>query len=325
MRTGRVAPGEGRPMIEHLADEYGVVLRRDLVAAGVTDPAISKMRRRGVLVRLRQGIYVLAERWHGADPRARHIMLAHGSWRLYGDDVALSHVSAALVHGAPAHDLALGHAHLTSLLGAGERTQASIVHHRGRLLVDDVTRSGGRWMTSPVRTALDTAAVSRHDGAICVLDWFLRFGGVSVEELQAHLARRGSWPDHLDLALKVALADGASDSVLETLLRLRIGESSLPQPELQFEVLHPSGRLVGRSDFGWPAQRALGEADGQEKYHRFRRPGETIEQMVMREKAREDQMREITGWQMIRFVWRDLYRWNDTQRRLERLLLRSAA
>lgn len=324
-RRSRGGTGHSRAMIEHLVDDYGVVLRRDLVAVGVTDPAISKMRRRGVLVRLRQGVYALAERWHGADPRARHIMLAHGAWRLYGDDVALSHVSAALSDGAPAHDLALGDAHLTSLVGTGERTQASIVHHRGTLLVDDVTRAGGRWMTSPVRTALDTAAVSRHDGAICVLDWYLRFGGVSADELQAHLARRGSWPDHLDLALKVGLADGASESVLETLLRLRMGESSLPQPVLQFEVLHPSGRLVGRSDFGWPDHKALGEADGQEKYHRFRRPGESIEQMVMREKAREDQMREITGWQMIRFVWRDLYRWSDTRRRLERVLLRQAA
>ena len=312
-------------MIDHLADSHGVVLRRDLVRSGIDDSAISKMRRRGTLVRLRQGVDALGQRWHEAGPRERHLMLAHGTWRLYDDRVALSHVSGALELGAPDHDLDLSRAHLTSLRGRGDRIRAAVVHHHGRVLVDDVTRRDGRWVTSPARTALDAASVSRHDGAICVLDWFLRFGGVSMEEFQHHLARRSTWPDHLDLALKVSLADGRSESVLETLLRLRMGESSLPMPVLQYEVHEPSGLLVGRTDFAWPDRRALGEADGAEKYHRYRRQGETLEQMVMREKKREDRMRELTGFQMIRFVWRDLYRWSDTQRRLERVLFAQAA
>ena len=142
-------------MIEHLADEHGVLLRRDMVAAGISDPVISKLRRREHVVRIRHGVYVLADRWRAADARGRHLMLAHGTWRLYGDDVALSHTSAALLAGAPSHGLDLGRAHLTHLGGAGERTQASVVHHRGRLLVDEVTRHRGRWVTAPVRTALD--------------------------------------------------------------------------------------------------------------------------------------------------------------------------
>lgn len=312
-------------MIEHLADEHGVLLRRDMVAAGISDPVISRMCRRGVVVRLRQGVYALTDRWRAADARGRHLMLAHGVWRLYGDDVALSHVSAALLAGAPSHDLPLGHVHLTQLSGVGERTQASVVHHRGRLLVDEVTRAGGRWVTSAARTALDTASVAGHDGSICVLDWFLRHGVVSAEELRGHLARRTAWPDHLDLAIKVGLADGLSESVFETLLRLRIEESGLPQPVLQFEVRHPSGKIVGRSDFAWPSHGVLGEADGQVKYHRYRRPGESIEQMVVREKRREDQMRELTGYRMMRFVWSDLYRWPETQKRLKDALVRGAA
>lgn len=309
-------------VIEHLADSLGVVLRRDLVAAGMDDRTISRLRRSGALVRIRQGVDVLGDRWEAADPRLQHLMLAHGTWRLYDDRVALSHVSGALSFGAPAHDLDLSRAHLTSLRGRGDRIRARVVHHQGRVLVDDVTRSGGRWVTSPVRTALDAASVSRHDGAICVLDWFLRFGGVSAEELQAHLARRLTWPDHLDLAFKVGLADGRSESVLETLFRLRVGESSLPQPELQFEIRHPSGRLAGVTDFVWHCGRLLTETDGREKYHRFRRPGESIEQMVMREKAREDLLRELTGYSMLRIVWADLHRWSATLARIQRALAR---
>lgn len=312
-------------MLEHLADAFGVLLRRDMVLAGIHDDAIARLRRRGAIVRIRQGVYVLADRWHAADPRDRHLMLAQGTWRLYDDRVALSHVSAAMALGAPAHDLDLSVAHLTNLGGRGDRLRASVAHHQGGILVDDVTRAGGRWLTSPARTALDTASVSRHDGAICVLDWFLRFGGVSAEELQVHLARRLTWPDHLELAFKVGLADGRSESVLETLFRLRVGESSLPQPDLQFEIRHPSGRVAGVTDFAWHRGALLAETDGKEKYHRHRKPGETIEQMVMREKAREDLLRELTGYSMMRFVWADLYRWPATQTRLERVLLRSAA
>lgn len=45
----------------------------------------------------------------------------------------------------------------------------------------------------------------------------------------------------------------------------------------------------------------------------------------MREKRREDRMRELTGLPMIRFVWADLYRWTQTASRLERVLFRQAA
>ena len=50
------------------------------------------------------------------------------------------------------------------------------------------------------------------------------------------------------------------------------------------------------------------EFDGDAKYLSLRRPGETIEQCVMREKAREDLLRRLTGWQLIRVIWADLDR-----------------
>jgi len=39
----------------------------------------------------------------------------------------------------------------------------------------------------------------------------------------------------------------------------------------------------------------LGEFDGTVKDHRFRRPGETVEQAVLREKRREEMIVELTG------------------------------
>ena len=51
--------------------------------------------------------------------------------------------------------------------------------------------------------------------------------------------------------------------------------------------------------------RRVGEFDGRMKYGRFRRPGETAEDAVHREKLREDALRD-QGWQVARWIWDDL-------------------
>ena len=76
-------------------------------------------------------------------------------------------------------------------------------------------------------------------------------------------------------------------------------------PVLQYEVFDDNGYLIGRCDFAWPERRTLGEFDGRMKYGRLRRPGETVEEAVHREKLREDALRD-QGWQMARWVWDDL-------------------
>ena len=62
------------------------------------------------------------------------------------------------------------------------------------------------------------------------------------------------------------------------------------------------------------------EFDGAIKYHRFRRPGESLEEMVMREKGREDLLRELTGWTMIRITWADLARPAEPAARIRRAI-----
>jgi len=115
------------------------------------------------------------------------------------------------------------------------------------------------------------------------------------------------WPNMLTVRLVLELIDGRSESVGETLIRLLCRNMRLPRPELQWNVRRPDGRIAGRTDFAWPRYRAFGEFDGATKYLRFRRPGETIEQAVLREKRREDLLRELTGWTMIRFIWADIF------------------
>jgi hypothetical protein len=82
-------------------------------------------------------------------------------------------------------------------------------------------------------------------------------------------------------------------------------DAGLPLPDLQVEVRRPDSRLVGRCDFGWRGPRLLGEFDGQVKYGRLLRPGQTPGDAVFEEKRREDALRD-EGWGVVRWVWSDL-------------------
>lgn len=294
-------------MIEHLVDSRGVVLRRDAIAAGFNDNWLARMVKEKELTRVRQGAYVLRQRWIDADKVARQLMLAEAVMRQYdGRPVAASHVTACMMQGAPSWGLDLTRVHLTSLVGISERNQAKVVHHRGVCRVGDVSRHAGHWITAPARTALDTASLAGRDAGVCVLDWYLHEGHTTWDELVATFHAMKEWPDTLGLYRTLQLCDRRSESVGETRLRLLIRDLGLPLPELQWGVFHPNGRLAGRVDMAWPEFGLLLEFDGLVKYRKYLRPGESVEDAVLREKAREDLLRELTGFRMIRVVWKDL-------------------
>ena len=92
----------------------------------------------------------------------------------------------------------------------------------------------------------------------------------------------------------------------------------------QLEVLL-DGRVIARVDFAWPAEGVVLEFDGKEKYLKYLRPGESVTDAVLREKRREDLIREVTGWTVIRVVWADLADPRRLIARIERAMRRTAA
>jgi putative AbiEi antitoxin of type IV toxin-antitoxin system len=224
-----MGPSVGQ-VLEHLADNEGIILRRDANALGYDDNYLARARRRGDIVRLRQGAYVLTRIWEQADRVGRHLLLVHAVVKLYDDRVAVSHQSACVAQGGPNWGLDLSTVHLTNLFGIGERRGASITHHRGTCRVVDVSRDGAGWITSPVRSALDTAALAGRDPAVSVLDWYLNQGLVSEEALRIGLAAKSEWADTLALFTKVQLCDGRSESVGESRSRLLCVDRRLPTP-----------------------------------------------------------------------------------------------
>lgn len=311
-------------MLGFIADENGILLRRDALAAGVDDNALRRALRAGFIVRLRQGAYALRAVWEAADRVERHRLLVSAVRQQYGERVAASHVSACIEQGGPTWGLDLSAAHVTSLRGISERNQAKVVHHRGTCRVGDISRDAAGWITAPTRSALDTASLAGQEPAVAVLDWYLQSGMTTLPEIESGFALMRHWPDTLGLHRVLQLTDGVAESVGETRTRLLCHKQRLPRPVPQLSIHHPSGRVAGRVDFAWPDRRVMLEFDGLSKYHRMRRPGETIEQMVIREKQREDQLRELTGWMMIRLVWRDLDQPGATAERILRTFARAA-
>ncbi len=291
--------------LAHVADSHGVFLRREALAAGIDDAALWRHVQQRAIVRIRQGAYCLREVHVAASDAERHRLLCRAVVRLYRDHVVLSHASSCLVQGGPDFGLDLGSVHLTHMFGNGRR-QARVVHHSGDLRVGDVRRHRGWWMTTPARAVFEVTCVSGSEAGLVQANHFLHAGETSTEELTMHFTAHREWPGSLSQHVVALLATGKAESVGESRCQWFFWNQGLPLPELQFEIFHPDGRLAARVDFAWPHLKVIVEFDGEEKYHRFRREGETIEQMVVREKKREDLIRRLTGWTVIRLAWRDL-------------------
>lgn len=128
--------------------------------------------------------------------------------------------------------------------------------------------------------------------------------GLTAAELEACLGRSRRRPGMANARRVAAFIDARSESPGESLSRVSLQAAGLPRPALQFEVFR-AGILLGRSDFCWEEQRTLGEFDGRVKYGRLLKPGQSSEEVVYREKLREDAFRD-DGWQVARWVSMDL-------------------
>ncbi len=307
-----------------LAETRGSFTRSDALEIGYDDNAIRRALRARLWTRVRQGAYTFTDLWVRMDEVARHLAAAHAVVRKLGPGVALSHTSAALEHGLTVWDADLSLVHVTRLDGGAGRTEAGVVHHEGFCLDSDLEEHDGHLRVGPTRAALETASLLPAEGAVVVLDDGLHKRLFTAADLDAQFAVMHRWPDTLHLQFAVPFADGRAESVGESRSRYLCYVHGLPAPDLQFPVYDERGHLVGITDMAWHEERLLGEFDGKAKYGRLLRPGEEPGDAVFREKVREDALRRVTGYSMIRLTWSDLYRGAETARMIRRLM-RSAA
>lgn len=313
-------------MVNELMTPSGILLRRDAIRVGYDDNALARLVRASVLTRIRQGAYADTGIWTPASPALRHGILCEAVQLQYDGDIALSHDSASIRLGGPSYGLDLSKVHITHLGGmTGRRNVAGVVHHEGACRVLDVTRDAHGWLTAAARTILDVAMTRGVQAGLVQADDLIRRKVTSKDELRQVYECVKDWPGALILSLVIERCDGKAESVGETLGRELFRKHHLPMPIPQFEVFRPDGSLAGRTDWAWPEHKLFGEFDGKVKYLRYRREGETVEEAVLREKEREDKIRELTDFTFIRLVWADLFQGGHTASRVRAKMLQRAA
>lgn len=199
----------------------------------------------------------------------------------------------------------LDQVHITRRPPASTSTSGPLRVHVARLRDDELTTVGGITVTDVERTALDLARSLPFEPGVAAVDAVLNEGLITRELLEHRLFDIAGTRGSRHAARVITFADGRSGSVGESRSRVALHELGLAPSSLQHEIRTSDGRLVGRADFAWEAERVVGEFDGRIKYGRLLRPGQDPGDAVFEEKRREDAIRD-EGWEVVRWTSADL-------------------
>ncbi|MDN5727121.1 MAG: hypothetical protein L0G99_14505 [Propionibacteriales bacterium] len=273
-----------------------------LIDDGMSQRDIRGFVDRGELIHLRYGRYSWDTNLDGE--RLRHLRLIDATVDELDTQTVLSHHSAAALHGLP---LPYGEIVRVTTIRPGRGGGRVRAHHRQQRIaipVGDTTTVDGLPVTTLARTAVDLAREHPLGYGQAVVD-VAETRGVDATQWEDMLARSRRRPGMGKARSAVAHRDGRSESPGESRARVLMRECGIPAPRLQYSVFHPSGRLLGRTDFAWPELRLLGEYDGLVKYGRLLKPGQDPGQVVFAEKRREEAIC-AQGWWFVRLTAADI-------------------
>jgi hypothetical protein len=248
---------------------------------------------RGVLRRVRGGVYVRAESVDGLVTEDMHLIamraLATGSKR----PVVFSHWSAAVVQELTIVGRHLGTVH-TTVAEPGQRFLERTSGHVFALQDDEVEEVNGLLVTTKGRTVVDIAASGTFEEGVVAADAALR-SGLPRELLEQAVDLAGPRRAWRRIAEFVAFADGDSDSAGESVSRVTMHRMGL-RPQLQHRLFDARG-LIGKADFWFPEFEVAAEFDGLIKFLDPRFAPQGAGRKAYDEKVREDRGRRVTkGW-----------------------------
>lgn len=308
-------------MIENLTPlDSPIWLRSEMLASGHSDRELAALVRAGALQRLRRGAYTDGPTYQAADLAARHGLVTRAVVRQAKTSVVPSHISALPFHGGPMWGMSLGDVHIARRDGRAGRAEAGVRQHQGRLVDGDIVSRHGVDVTSATLTALDITTCCRSEVSLVVVNDFLHRGLTTLCDLRSRYTPMSHDPHTLKTDLVLRMADPRLESIGESRTFWMLYQHGVPAPEPQFELRDVSRRLVARLDFAWPELKVWLEFDGREKYVKFLKEGESVVDVVLREKKRESRIAELTGWRCVRITWADLERPTATVARILAML-----
>lgn len=291
-------------------DPNGFITRTAALAAGYTDNELRRRAAVGDFRKIGAGIYLPGDVYDALTPTAVHLAKAVAAVRTR-DSHAVSHTSAAVMHGLTMWNTDLSRIHLITDKATGGRKTSNIHLHTARLDERSLTLVDNAPVTSVARTVVDTARIVDLDHAVVIGDSALRAHTITTDELSEVLAYSARLHNIAAARRAVARMNGRSESAGESLSRLRMFEHGMPEPVLQQTIPH----LNFRVDFFWPQFRIVGEFDGLAKYG-------GIAENLAREKEREDALRDA-GYEVFRWTWKDLWSFDEVYMRFEKAKARA--
>jgi hypothetical protein len=271
----------------------------------MNDRAIRAMVSSGQWQRVRHGAYADRPAWERLDPVDQHRVLARAVLQAAGAPAALSHVTAAVEHGAEIWDIDLSQVHVTRPDGKAGRREAGVVQHRGRLVDDDIMVVEGAPTVSAARALVEVTTMADVEHGLVVANSLVHRRPELLNEARKLAEDMDHWQNTLATRIVLALADPRIESVAESRAQHLFWAQHLPKPEPQYKVVDAQGRIVGRVDFALPALGVFFEIDGRLKYFQGR-DGKSMDQVLFEERQREKLICRLTGWICIRITWADL-------------------
>jgi len=213
--------------------------------------------------------------------------------------VAFSHTTAALLLGAPLPAACEpGPLHVMSPAPVRALRCKGVAGHEARLEPEDILLTSGLPVTTPERTWCDLAAVLEFPDLVAVGDYLLCWENpkTTVERMQDAVIRYPSQRGRAVHALALAALSSYSRSRPESLLRVQLVASPLPDPIPNFGVrLARSGRNI-EIDLAYPDYKVGVEYQGD--HHR-------TDRAQWRGDIRRGNDAVDEGWSMIYFTGDD--------------------
>ncbi|MER7172019.1 DUF559 domain-containing protein [Streptomyces mesophilus] len=241
---------------------HGVLLLADAVAAGWSRGAVYGRVRKEGWVRLGTAAWAVPGAEVDVGMRVRAVQAA-------SPHLIASHRTAARLQSIElfAHGDGL---EFTDLRGANRKLRSDVKVHRCALAVRETREvDDGLRVTTPLRTLTDLLRAGSLDDALTAVDSALTWRGrgdtrrpplVGLDHLTAAAGELPYAGGRRKAQHRLALADPRSESVAETIARLRMVEAGL-RPESQVELAAGRGRRVC-VDFLFREQRVAVEIEG---------------------------------------------------------------
>lgn len=298
------------PLADLGVSSQGLVVRRRLLQAGLSDTSLTRAVAAGVVVRIRPRVYAMAP----LAPLPRFVVTGTGPAPAYvahvravllslGDTATARCRTAAALYGwamlvEPARTVEVAVPHGRSRVrvpGVEAVQRRSAARHRRVVLPG----TAGLWVTIPVQTVTDCALSLPLVQAVALCDSALRAGDVTLDELGRAAGRLAGVRQARKLRRVLELADPESGSLLESVLRVRMVLASLTGFSTQRVLCDVPGHHL-RVDFCFEAAGLVVEVDGA-RWHTD----------PIRDRIRENAL-AVLGWRVLRFTWAEVVREPDS-------------